>query len=75
DLHGLIIVDTGLGTQDLRHPDRRLSGFFRALYNIRYNEQLSALAQIQLLGFRPEDVRHIILTHLDFDHAGGISDF
>ncbi|WP_336698982.1 MBL fold metallo-hydrolase [Pantoea dispersa] len=75
DRHGLILVDTGLGTQDMRHPDRRLSGFFRTLNNIRYNEQLSALAQIQLLGFRPEEVRHIILTHLDFDHAGGISDF
>ena len=26
-------------------------------------------------GFRPEDVRHIVLTHLDFDHAGGLDDF
>ena len=24
---------------------------------------------------RPADVRHIVLTHLDFDHAGGIEDF
>ena len=27
------------------------------------------------LGFSPDDVRHIVLTHLDFDHAGGIEDF
>jgi glyoxylase-like metal-dependent hydrolase (beta-lactamase superfamily II) len=26
-------------------------------------------------GFRREDVRHIVLTHLDFDHAGGLPDF
>ncbi|HEY9806501.1 MAG TPA: MBL fold metallo-hydrolase, partial [Candidatus Obscuribacterales bacterium] len=27
------------------------------------------------LGFSPHDVRHIILTHLDLDHGGGIADF
>ena len=26
-------------------------------------------------GFRREDVRHILVTHLDFDHAGGLPDF
>src|SRR5690606_14297750 len=26
-------------------------------------------------GFKAADVRHILLTHLDFDHAGGIEDF
>src|SRR5690606_23092517 len=34
-----------------------------------------AIRQIEALGFRPEDVRDIILTHLDFDHAGGLDDF
>lgn len=27
------------------------------------------------LGYAVEDVRHIVLTHLDLDHAGGIADF
>lgn len=26
-------------------------------------------------GFRREDVRHIVLTHLHFDHADGLDDF
>jgi glyoxylase-like metal-dependent hydrolase (beta-lactamase superfamily II) len=27
------------------------------------------------LGVRPRDVRHILQTHLDLDHVGGLSDF
>ena len=27
------------------------------------------------IGFSPADVRHVVLTHLDLDHAGGITDF
>jgi len=73
--HGLVLVDTGFGCDDMRHPGRRLPLFFRALNNIQYRESLTALHHIQALGFKAEDVRHIVLTHLDFDHAGGISDF
>ena len=35
----------------------------------------TALRQVADLGFRPSDVRHIVPTHLDLDHAGGIGDF
>ena len=36
---------------------------------------MTALRQIERLGFDAADVRHIVLTHLDFDHAGGLDDF
>ncbi len=75
DRNGLVLVDTGFGLNDMRRPADRLSGFFRFMNNIRHDNALTAIQQIQALGFRPEDVRHIVLTHLDFDHAGGISDF
>jgi len=31
--------------------------------------------QIAALGFDPRDVRHIVMSHLDFDHARGLDDF
>ena len=71
----LVLVDTGFGTRDIRDPTRRIAGFFRGLNNIRFDPQETAVAQIRRLGLKPEDVRHIVLTHLDFDHAGGLDDF
>jgi glyoxylase-like metal-dependent hydrolase (beta-lactamase superfamily II) len=35
----------------------------------------TAVRRIAALGYRPADVRHVVLTHLDPDHAGGIADF
>lgn len=72
---GLVLVDTGLGEQDLENPRKRISSFFRSLNRIQVDPEKAAVLQIRQLGFQPEDVRHIILTHLDFDHAGGLSDF
>ena len=72
---GLVLVDTGYGTEDVRHPHPRLSLAFRAMLNIRFRMEETAKSQIKALGYTPRDVRHIVLTHLDFDHAGGIEDF
>jgi glyoxylase-like metal-dependent hydrolase (beta-lactamase superfamily II) len=75
DGHGLVLVDTGIGVDDVRHT-RRLGRFFgRAMAIDATKTQMSALPQVEALGFRREDVRHIVLTHLDFDHAGGLQDF
>jgi glyoxylase-like metal-dependent hydrolase (beta-lactamase superfamily II) len=37
--------------------------------------EMTAIRQIEQLGFDPRDVEHIVLSHLDFDHAGGLDDF
>lgn len=72
---GLVLIDTGFGTHDVRGPRQRLSWFFLVMLAPDFQLELTAARQIERLGFRLEDVRHIVLTHLDFDHAGGISDF
>jgi glyoxylase-like metal-dependent hydrolase (beta-lactamase superfamily II) len=76
---GLVLVDTGYGLKDVDHPhdsaDPRITRTMRSLLNIKLKEEETAIRQIERLGFSPVDVRHILLTHLDFDHAGGLEDF
>ena len=71
---GLVLVDTGFGTQDLAAPARRL-GLARFALALADDPAETALAQVQALGFTAQDVRHVVLTHLDLDHAGGLADF
>jgi glyoxylase-like metal-dependent hydrolase (beta-lactamase superfamily II) len=72
---GLVLVDTGFGTRDIANRHHRLSEFFLQLNQPQLRPDETALAQVRELGFRAEDVRHILITHLDFDHAGGLEDF
>jgi glyoxylase-like metal-dependent hydrolase (beta-lactamase superfamily II) len=72
---GLVLVDTGFGLEDVRNPRPRLSPFFLTMNRPVFNEEMTAIRQIERLGFKAGDVRHIVLTHLDFDHAGGLDDF
>lgn len=72
--HGPVLVDTGFGTQDYLGPGRRMSFFLKMMRSQRdVNE--TALYQLQRLGYKREDVKHIIQTHLHLDHAGGLPDF
>ena len=71
---GLVLVDTGFGMRDVAQPGR-LSPLFRFANRVRLRQSDTALRQVEDLGFAESDVRHIVLTHLDFDHAGGIEDF
>lgn len=75
DRSQLVLVDTGFGLGDVAHPRTRLAWLFRLLLSPELRAEMTAVRQIQRLGFDPADVRHIVLTHLDFDHAGGIDDF
>ncbi|WP_024794010.1 MBL fold metallo-hydrolase [Tomitella biformata] len=71
---GLVLVDSGLG---LRDPAERARRFGPARFFVRpaYDPEESAFRQITRLGLDPQDVRHIVLTHFDADHTGGIADF
>lgn len=70
----LVLVDTGFGSGDAEDPGR-LGQPFRALVRPRCELAETALRQIAALGLDPADVRDVVVTHLDLDHAGGLGDF
>ena len=73
--HALVLVDTGLGLDDHRHPYGRLGVPFTAAFRPSRDTSETAVEQVRRLGFDPADVRHVVCTHLDVDHAGGLPDF
>jgi glyoxylase-like metal-dependent hydrolase (beta-lactamase superfamily II) len=71
---GLVLVDTGLGTDDYIH-DSGILKLFKVVTRVPLDPQEAVIRQVTRLGYKPEDVRHIVLTHMHFDHCGGLSDF
>jgi glyoxylase-like metal-dependent hydrolase (beta-lactamase superfamily II) len=71
---GVVLVDTGFGTADVRNP-AQLTRLFLAMTRPQLQLGDTAVSQVRAAGFEPGDVRHIVLTHLDVDHGGGLPDF
>jgi glyoxylase-like metal-dependent hydrolase (beta-lactamase superfamily II) len=69
----LILVDSGVGVADMGDTSRL--GPMRHLLRVRQDPASTAFHQIRGLGYEPGDVGHIVITHLDLDHSGGIPDF
>jgi glyoxylase-like metal-dependent hydrolase (beta-lactamase superfamily II) len=72
---GLVLVDTGYGLRDVHDPKSRLARFLLMLDAPELREEMTAIRQIEALGFDARDVTQIVLSHLDYDHAGGLDDF
>lgn len=72
---GLVLVDTGLGEANLKNLGRSYNWLLRVLFKPVLDPAVTAKAQIIAMGLNPDDVSHIIMTHMDHDHAGGLADF
>jgi glyoxylase-like metal-dependent hydrolase (beta-lactamase superfamily II) len=70
---GLVLVDSGLGRHDFAEPRRM--GPARFMMRPDKDDANTAAGQVEARGFSTSDVAHIVLTHMDFDHIGGIADF
>ncbi len=71
---GLVLVDSGFGLLDCAGPRQRLGPLRHSLFPV-LDAAETAARQIEKLGYRRDDVRHIVLTHFDLDHIGGLADF
>lgn len=57
----LILIDTGIG-------DKQSEKFF-SHYHLHGSDSL--VSSLKNLGFHPDDITDVVLTHLHFDHCGG----
>lgn len=71
---GLALVDTGWGVGDCVAPSRTVRQF-ASFVGCTLDPDETAIRQIEGLGHDPAGVKHIFVTHLHLDHAGGIADF
>lgn len=72
---GLVLIDTATGLRGVHQPQRWLGRAFLRMFRPVVGEDDTAVRQVEGMGFSRNDVRHVIPTHLDLDHAGGIADF
>lgn len=71
----LILVDTGIGLMESKEPEKRLGKELIEVTGFEFDENLTAIRQIEKLGLNPKNVENIICSHLDPDHIGGLADF
>ena len=71
---GLVLVDTGLGQDAFVHPPGILRSF-RFITIVPMDPEEATVRRFAPLGYEMEDVRDIVLTHMHFDHSGGLPDF
>ena len=57
-----ILIETGIGNK-LTDKQKK---------NFRVNEEWNLINELKDLGLRRDDIDYVILTHYDFDHAGGV---
>lgn len=71
----LALVDTGIGLLDVLKPVARLGQPLIDMAGFQFHESDTAVRRIEAAQLSPANVEHIVLTHGDPDHAGGLADF
>ena len=66
DGENVVLIETGIGNKN--------SSKFSKMFNI-LQENNSLSNTLSNNGYSIEDIKHIVLTHLHFDHAGGATKF
>lgn len=64
-----ILIDCGIGADFNAKYGEKLGPKFAEIYNV--GDGAGVETSLRGLGLRLEDINHVVLTHLHFDHAGG----
>lgn len=71
----LILIDSGIGLLDIQNPVERIGQELITMTGYRFDENLTAIRQIENLGLDPKNITDCIISHFDNDHIGGLADF
>lgn len=71
---GLVLVDTGMPAGVVHDPKAALGRFAAQLYAVRAKPEEPLSARLRALGIERGDIGTVVMTHLHFDHAGGLAD-
>ncbi|MGA4792131.1 N-acyl homoserine lactonase family protein [Nocardia sp. AB354] len=71
---GLMIFDSGLATAGAGDPAAAY-GEMASAFRIDFPEQYRLDRQIEAIGYTTRDVRRVVLSHMHFDHTGGLDLF
>jgi glyoxylase-like metal-dependent hydrolase (beta-lactamase superfamily II) len=75
DPAGVALIDTGIGMEDVHDPVGRVGQIAIEQAGFQFQEADTAVHQLVRRGVTVADVKHVVVTHLDPDHAGGLADF
>jgi N-acyl homoserine lactone hydrolase len=70
----LVLFDTGCNPRVAVDPVAYW-GRVASLLNVRFSPDLVVDAQVRAHGYKPEDVKYVVVSHLHLDHAGGLALF
>lgn len=70
---GDLLIDAGLGPEIQVQFDEEMPFLLKPL--MAFEPGLDPRSTLQASGYDPENLRHILITHLHWDHAGGIESF
>jgi glyoxylase-like metal-dependent hydrolase (beta-lactamase superfamily II) len=72
---GLVVFDTGLAARCRTEPEHYVGWLGAKLHMIRVPEHATLAEQMRASGLDPADVTRVVISHVHFDHTGGIPDF
>ena len=72
---GPVLVDTGFHPSVASRPAANLGRVMSSIARPRLAQGEDLPAQLRSRGLEPRDIRLVVMTHLHFDHASGMSEF
>ncbi len=68
---GLVLYDTGMAPESVEDPEG-VYGPLAAFLQMEFTDDLRVDRQLEAVGFTPDDVTHVVVSHTHFDHVGAL---